>query len=110
MMTSPNQIIHCVLDHQILTNTPWSSSVHHLPHHHHPRSHLPRYQLALAQADVLGEQVACDEQGDIDHLPTPSHAPVVTGGASGRGVALDMSSSWRGGSVGAGCHHLEGDV
>jgi hypothetical protein len=104
-MTSLNQSI---LNHQIPMNTPCSSVHHHLPHHHHPRSHLPRYQLALAQADVLSERIACDEQDDIDHLPNPSHAPVVRSGASGRGRALDMPSSWRVGGFGAGYHHLEG--
>ncbi len=81
-MTSLNQRI---LDHQIPMNTPCSSVHHHLPPpHHHSRYHLPRYQLALAQADVLRERIACDEQNDIGHLPNPSHAPVVRGGASGR--------------------------
>ena len=68
-MTSLNQRI---LNHKIPMNTPCSSEHHHLSHHH-----PPRYQLALAQAFVLGERIACDEQDDIDHLPNPSHAPVV---------------------------------
>ena len=103
-----NSLNQIILAHQIPMNTPYSSIHHHLPHHHPPRSHLPRYQLAPAQADVLRERIACDEQDDIDHLPNPSRAPVVRGGASGRGGALDMPSSWRVGSVGAGYHHLEG--
>ena len=104
-MTSLNQRI---LDHQIPMNTPCSPVHHHLPRPHYPRSHLHCYQFALAQADVLGERIACDEQDDIDHLPNPSHAPVVRSGASGQGGTLDMSSSWRIGSVGGGYHHLEG--
>jgi hypothetical protein len=61
----------------------------------------------------LGERIACDEQDDIDHLPNPSHALVVRGGASGWGGALDMPSSWRVGvdteiiySVGSDCTNL----
>lgn len=99
------------LNHQILMNHPsYPPPPHHPPHFHPPRFHLPHaLQLALLQVDALGEQVGCDGQGDSAHPPAPSHVRVVRDGTSGRGGALDMPSSWRGGSVDGGYLHLEGD-
>ena len=44
-----------------------------------------------------------------DGATAPSRVRVARGGASGTGGALDTPSSWRGGSVGVGYLHLEGD-
>ena len=88
--------------------TPPSSSVHHHPPPHPPCSQLLRpLQLALVQVGVLGEQVVYGGQDDSDHPPTPNHVRVGRGGASVWGGALDMPSSWCGGSVGVGYLHLE---
>ena len=51
----------------------------------------------------------CVGRADCDHPPAPSHVRVARGGVSRTGGTLDMPSSWRGGSVGVGYQHLDGD-
>ena len=105
-MISQNQSI-LPLNHQTPMNLPFSFVHRHLPHPL-PHSHLSHsLLLALVQVDALGEQVVRGGQGDSDHPPTPSHVQVVTGGTLGRGGALNMPSSWHGGSVGVGYLHQE---
>ena len=65
--------------------------------------------LGLVQVGASGEQVACGGQGDWDHPPAPSQVRVARCEASGTGGTLDTPSSWRGGSVGVGYLHLEGN-
>ena len=50
-----------------------------------------------------------DRATGTTHQLAPSHVRVAMGGASGTGGALDTPSSWRGGRVGVGYLHQDGD-
>ena len=94
---------HYIRKPQIPTN-------HCLPHHQIRSHRLRSLQLVLVQVCSTVEQVVCDEQGDSDHLPTPSHDRVEKGDSSGNGGALSKPGSWRGYSVVRDYPHLEEDV